>query len=94
MTRGDLQKLNREGLPSMALMARDQMNAFRLDAPDLFYRLYPVPEQHRNLETMDWYDNLPGDIISHPYDPLATLLLAEDAGGACTRSHRLYLMEG
>merc|ERR1712008_640689 len=35
VTRTDLEKLNQDKLPSMALMARDQMNAFRQGSPEL-----------------------------------------------------------
>ena len=45
---------------------------------DFRYHLYPVPEHCRN-DSLEWYDHLPGDVISHPYDPLLVMLAIEDA---------------
>jgi hypothetical protein len=55
------------------------MNEFRIRNPDLFYKLYPIEPDYRDLSTMEWYDHLPNNIISHPYDPLTIVLANEDA---------------
>ena len=78
ITKDDLESLSRPHLPSVSMLARDQMNEFRLRSPDLWYKLYPVDAQYRN-SSMDWFDHLPGDIVSHPYDPLTVLMANEDS---------------
>lgn len=55
------------------------MNEFRLRNPELFYKLYPIEPIYRDLITMEWYDHLPNDVISHPYDPLTIVIANEDA---------------
>ncbi len=61
-------------LPDIYAQALHQLAAFRESLPDTFYRLYPVPEGKRGDE--DWLHNLPGHIMSRPYDPLAVLAAA------------------
>ena len=65
----------RDKFPSLESIAKKQMNRFRMSSPDIFYSLYRIPEQYRN-ET-DWYNNMPMNILSHPYDPLLILLIQE-----------------
>jgi hypothetical protein len=62
-------------LPSLGDAVRSQQNRFRESAPDIFYQIYPVPEEKRNAE--EWYENLPMAIVSRPYDPLLALTLVK-----------------
>ena len=72
LTSGDFKSWERgSDFPSLFATAKDQMNAFRESSPDIFYRVYPVPEDKRN--DRDWVDNLPGGVLSRPYDPLLAL---------------------
>lgn len=86
LTKQDLESLSGPGLPSLAIAARDQMQAFKQQNPSQFFFLFPIPEQYR-LDTLhggvdssyEWFDHLPGDIVSHPYDALVVLMAEEDA---------------
>jgi hypothetical protein len=81
-TKQDLESLDGPRVPSLAIAARDQMQAFKQQNPDLFYSLFPVPEQFRDgcgESVYEWFDHLPGDVVSHPYDALLALMAEEDA---------------
>ncbi len=83
LTKRDLQSLDDPCLPSLLIAARDQMQEFKRQNPDRFYWLFPVPQQFRCGEaTYEWFDHLPNDTVSHPYDALAVLMAEEDASSS------------
>ena len=49
-------------LPSLVLMARSQMDRFRHGNYELFSKLYPVPPEHNSLDSLEWFDHLPGGV--------------------------------
>lgn len=52
--------------------ARSQMDDFRRRDPELFYKLYPIPEGMRTDK--DWFDACKGrNCLCRPYDPLLVL---------------------
>ena len=53
-------------LPPIVLIAKQQMDAFRKANPAFFYKIYPVAEQYQALDSDEWYDHLPDDVMSHP----------------------------
>ena len=57
------------GGDEMMQAAKNNMNVFREGNPELFYRLYPMPEEKRTDEL--WFGCM--TVMSHPYDPLALL---------------------
>jgi hypothetical protein len=63
------------GLPSLRAIVYDSLSAFRTSSPDVFYSVYPVPEDKRG--DSKWYDNMKDGIVSHPYDPLLALSLVQ-----------------
>jgi hypothetical protein len=76
-------------LPDIHDAAVNQIAAFRAAMPNIFYKLYPVPDRMRGEE--DWLQNLPGGIMSRPYDPLAVLAAAVPRmfNFDCKGKHRL-----
>ncbi len=85
LTKQDLQSLDDPCLPSLMVAARDQMREFKRQNPDQFFHLFPVPEQFRSSGgdmAFEWFDHLPNDIVSHPYDALAVLMAEEDASSS------------
>jgi len=48
------------------------MTEFKVNNPDLFFKLYPVAEEHRG---QDWFDHVPGDRVCSPYDPLLVMAM-------------------
>uniref|UniRef100_A0A6T8I448 Inosine/uridine-preferring nucleoside hydrolase domain-containing protein n=1 Tax=Hemiselmis andersenii TaxID=464988 RepID=A0A6T8I448_HEMAN len=57
------------GTNTITEQANKGLAAFRKDMPDVFYRVYPVPEDKRGDDV--WFKTL--TYISHPYDPLLTV---------------------
>mmetsp|Transcript_35423 Transcript_35423/g.43745 ORF Transcript_35423/g.43745 Transcript_35423/m.43745 type:complete len:382 (-) Transcript_35423:777-1922(-) len=78
LTKKDFECLTRHDKPSLLCQARNQMNNFRIGNPDLFYKLYPIPEKFKSLDSMEWFDHIKGGTVSHPYDPLLALSIVED----------------
>jgi hypothetical protein len=64
-------------LPSLTHIARDQMQEFKTQHPEMFLKLFPIPEAYHSSEA--WFEHLPGDTVSTPYDALLVLLAEEDA---------------
>jgi len=55
----------------MTRAAKDNLNVFRVNNPELFYKLYPVSKENRN--DRDWFKDI--KVCCHPYDPLMCLTL-------------------
>lgn len=88
MTKQDFESLDGPGVPSLAIAARDQMQAFKEQNPDQFYALFPIPEKFRDRDSAskyEWFNHLPGDVVSHPYDVLLTLMAEEDVSPFASR---------
>jgi hypothetical protein len=83
LTREDLEGLQPSagGFPSLSLMARDQQERFRTNNYELWTKLYRVPPEFNQLGSLEWFDHLPGGVISHPYDPLLMLMLCREESG-------------
>mmetsp|Transcript_9676 Transcript_9676/g.11018 ORF Transcript_9676/g.11018 Transcript_9676/m.11018 type:complete len:356 (+) Transcript_9676:561-1628(+) len=79
LTKKDFERFTRSDKPSLLCQARNQMNNFRIGNPELFYKLYPIPEKFKELDSMEWFDHIKGGTISHPYDPLLALSVVEDS---------------
>lgn len=63
--------LSFEQTHEMTLAAKQNLNIFRVGNPELFYKLYHVPEKNRNES--DWFNEI--QVCCHPYDPLMCLVL-------------------
>ncbi len=82
LTKRDLESLADPCVPSLVTAARDQMQEFKRQNPDKFYSLFPVPQEFRDgcgEAAFEWFNHLPNDVVSHPYDALAVLMAEEDA---------------
>jgi len=81
LTRDDVVKWDETIYPggvdigTIAENVKGSLEVFRCGNPDLFYKLYPVPEVLRGVEGDGWFESL--DVLSHPYDPLLCVLLYE-----------------
>ena len=85
LTKQDLESLDDPLIPSLTLVARDQMQEFKRQNPSQFYHLFPVPERFRsgsNDADFAWFQHLPGGVVSHPYDALLVLMAEEDAASS------------
>lgn len=84
-TKQDLQSMDDPCMPSLMVAARDQMQEFKRQNPEKFFHLFPVPERFRSScgdAAFEWFEHLPNDIVSHPYDALAVLMAEEDASSS------------
>ena len=62
-------------VPSLLDAVKTTMTSFMKSNPELFFKLYPVPEEHRNDE--NWFDHVPGDKVCSPYDPLLVMAMSD-----------------
>ena len=84
LTKQDLESLADPCLPSLAVVARDQMQEFKRQNPEQFFHLFPLPLQFRQVgggegAEFEWFAHLPGGVVSKPYDALVVLMADEDA---------------
>lgn len=85
LTKRDLECLSDPCVPSLVIAARDQMQEFKRQNPDKFYSLFPIPQELRDgcgEAAFEWFNHLPNDVVSHPYDALAVLMAEEDASSS------------
>ena len=65
-------------VPSLLDAVKTTMTSFMKSNPELFFKLYPVPEEHRNENWFDYvHGHLPGDKVCSPYDPLLVMAMSD-----------------